>query len=389
MKNKHTLEDTSASSISEKLKVAEDKLKESTIFNQALISSIGDGVIVVNEYGIITEVNQTALDLLGYEKNELLNEWLPRALPAKDKDGNEMPTSERPVLKSLITGDATTAVSTYTKKDGTPFHVYGTAAPFMIKGKPKGAVIIFRDFTHEMQVENAKDEFVSLASHQLRTPLTSILLYIGLIKYEENSLNSEVKDYLKKIETSAANMQQLIGDFLDISKLELGRLDINPIPINLEELISNQLSDIYAIQSESKVEINFIKPKTSVVANTDPSLLNQALHNLLTNAIRYRCKDKPKITIEIRSELTDYTITIKDNGIGIPEDAQAKIFQRLYRADNAVELASSGTGLGLYLVKKVTEVLGGKVWFESKENVGTSFFIKIPRNNQDIEAIRI
>lgn len=380
MKNKSTSNNITKTDLLKKLKAAENKSQESEVFSRALISSIGDGVIVVNEYGIITEVNQTTVDLLGYKKSELINEWLPRALPAKDKDGNDLPTTERPVLQSLITGLPITAVSTYTRKDGTLFHVYGTAAPFMLDGKPRGAIIIFRDYTHEMQVENAKDEFVSLASHQLRTPLTSILLYIGLAKYEEEFISSEVRNYLKKIEVSAENMQQLIGDFLDISKLDLGRLDVHPIPISLEELIDNQLSELLALSNENKVEIKFIKPTASVVAKTDPALLSQALHNLLTNAIRYRCKQTPKIIIEVKSEAADYTISIKDNGIGIPKKAQPMIFQRLYRADNAIEAENSGTGLGLYLVKKVVEVLEGTVWFDSEENAGTTFYIRLPRN---------
>jgi PAS domain S-box-containing protein len=381
VKDKISAQNSSEAELLEQLSNARKQAAESFIINRSMISSIGDGLIVVNEYGLITEVNETALDLLQYRKNELLGKWFPRALPIRDKDGKELPATERPVLISLISGLPVTAVHIYIKKDGTPFHVYATTAPYLIEGKPKGAIIIFRDFSNEIKVEQAKDEFVSLASHQLRTPLTSILLYIGLIKYEEDSLSEEVRSFLKKIEISANNMQQLIGDFLDISKLELGKLEVNSIPINLTELIDAQISELLTFSNESKVKIIFNKPPGSTLINTDPGLLTQAIHNLISNSIRYRNPKNPQIQINIKNTSSDFIVCVKDNGIGIPLEAQPKIFQRLYRADNAIETEDGGTGLGLYLVKKVVALLGGEVWFKSKENIGTSFFIKLPRDS--------
>lgn len=369
----------SAEELSAQLEKTKQQADEFNNLNRALVASIGDGLIVVNEYGIIVQVNQPALDMLGYEKDDLVGEWLPRALPSRDKDGNELPTTERPVLKSLVTGHPETAVTIYIRRDGSTFPTLGTAAPFLLDGKPRGAIIIFRDFTHETMVEKAKDEFVSLASHQMRTPLTSILLYVGLIKYEEESLSPEIKKYLKRIETSARNMEQLVGDFLNISKLELGKLDIKPIPMDLVELIDNQISEVRGLDGEHRVKINFKKPARPAVAQTDPGLLAQAVHNILTNSIRYRSGQKPAIDINIASRGGQYVISFKDNGIGIPENAKDKIFQRLYRADNAVETQSQGTGLGLYLVKKITEALGGSITFESQENRGTTFFINLPK----------
>jgi PAS domain S-box-containing protein len=369
----------SAEELSAQLEKTKQQADEFNNLNRALVASIGDGLIVVNEYGTIVQVNQPALDMLGYEKDDLVGEWLPRALPSRDKDGNELPTTERPVLKSLVTGHPETAVTIYIRRDGSTFPTLGTAAPFLLDGKPRGAIIIFRDFTHETMVEKAKDEFVSLASHQMRTPLTSILLYVGLIKYEEESLSPEIKKYLKRIETSARNMEQLVGDFLNISKLELGKLDIKPIPMDLVELIDNQISEVRGLDGEHRVKINFKKPARPAVAQTDPGLLAQAVHNILTNSIRYRSGQKPAIDINIASRGGQYVISFKDNGIGIPENAKDKIFQRLYRADNAVETQSQGTGLGLYLVKKITEALGGSITFESQENRGTTFFINLPK----------
>lgn len=380
MKNKpKTASKNKPHQLSEELAVALSKVDQAQNLNKALISSIGDGLIIVDEYGIITEVNHVALEMLGYEKKELIGQWLPRALPSKDKEGYDIPATERPLLNSLMTGHPSTAVTTYMRKDGSTFHSLNTAAPFVMNGKPTGAIVIFKDFSREMEVERAKDEFISIASHQLRTPLTSIMLYLELIKYEEANIAEDVKIYLSKIEKSANNMQQLIGDFLNISKLELGRLDVNAIPINLSELVQNILGDLAGHTDINGVKTNFEPPKYSAVITTDPGLLSQAIHNLLTNSVRYKGPKNPRIDISIIKEEDKYILGIGDNGIGIPESAKQKIFQRLFRADNAIDLQNEGTGLGLYLVKRIIETLGGEIWFESQENKGTTFFLKLPR----------
>jgi len=378
-KETRSSEEQSVTNLLRKLKTTEQQLSNSQHLHKSLIESIGDGLIIINEYGVINEINKAALDMLGYKREEMVGEWLPRALPSKDKEGNDLPPTERPSLKSLITGHAETSVTSYIRKDGTSFPVSGTAAPLIIDGNPKGAIIVFRDFSREVEVEKAKNEFVSLASHQLRTPLTSILLYIGLIKYDEAGLSQEVKNYLKRIEISAQSMQQLVGDFLNISSLELGGVKARPIPIDLIELISDQISEVVGLAADTGIKILFSKPTNPSVISTDPSLLGQAIHNIMTNAIRYKKTVNAEVRVSIKKHPKDYVITIADNGIGIPETSKHKIFQRLYRADNAVERQTQGTGLGLYLVKKIVETLGGKIWFESQENIGTTFFIQLPR----------
>ena len=370
---------TSKDQLAKELIALQIRLDRSENLNRALVSSIGDGLIIVDEYGIIVEINSVALHMLGYRRAELIGQWLPRALPSKDKEGNDLPATERPLLKALLSGNPSSAITTYIRKEGSRFQASGTAAPFVLNGKPTGAIVVFRDYSHEMKVERAKDEFISIASHQLRTPLTSIMLYLELIKYEEATINEEVKGYLSKVEKSANSMQQLIGDFLNISKLELGRLEVNLIPISLSELIQNILGDLVALTDINKVAVKFKIPKFTTVIHTDPGLLSQAIHNLITNSVRYKNKHSPKIDISIIKQHSDFILGISDNGIGIPEAAKHKIFQRLFRADNAVDHQAEGTGLGLYLVKSIVETLGGEIWFESQENKGTTFFIKLPQ----------
>ena len=369
-------------SLPEKLRIERHKVIEARHLTDAIVASIGDGMIIVDEYGKITTVNQAALDMLGYREEELIGEWLPKVLPSLDKHGNEMSDLDRPAMSSLLTGQPASSVTTYNRKDGSTFEVAGTASPFIIDGKPHGAVIIFRDFSQETAIENAKDEFVSLASHQLRTPLTAIRLYSKLIEDElPSDVSGNAKEHLEKIAQSTDKMLELVKDFLNIAKLELGKFDLHLEEVNLSNFIDKHIEDMETVLDEAGAKIIFKKPDRKLIASIDKQLLTQVLHNLTSNAIRYGQKNDPRITISLSDSEDGFLISVADNGIGIPYSSRNQIFQRLYRAPNAVESRAEGTGLGLYLVRKIIETLNGRIWFESEENKGTTFYIKLPKSN--------
>jgi PAS domain S-box-containing protein len=371
----------SASVILKRLHAERQRSAAVSTIHDALISSIGEGVVIIDEYGHVTEVNKNALDILGYGREEMIGEWLGKILPSKDKEGKDVPSSERPVFRSLLTGEPITGIVNYVKRNGDLLPVSSTAAPFMVKGVPRGAVIIFRDFSHEIQVERAKDEFVSLASHQLRTPLTAMMLYSQMLEEcQDGKLSDEQMLYLQKIRMSTDRLQTLVTDFLNISKLELGRLDTKVKDTDLDELIQEQANDVKPLLKTKNTELNFKKPaKKLPKALVDPVLFGQALHNLLTNAIRYTGDKNGRVEVKVDYEDKEFKICVSDNGIGIPEESKPKIFQRLYRAENAIDTQEGGTGLGLYFVKKVVESFGGRVWFESQLNKGTTFYMAIPK----------
>lgn len=347
--------------------------------SEAIIASFGDGVIIVNEYGLIMQINQTALDMLGYKRKELMGAWFPKALPSKDKEGHDIPTYERTVVRALLTGQATSEVVGYVKKDGSVLPVANTSSPFKVKGKPMGAIIIFRDFSREVQVEKAKDEFISITSHQLRSPLTSMRLFVELLEDPRTgALNDEQRDYLGKIKISTDRMLELVANFLSISKLELGRLEPKPAHTDLERLVNMQIAELSPVLGEKQIQLTFNKPESPSNVMIDAALLAEALNNLLTNAVRYAPPKNGKIEISVESNGESCIISVSDNGIGIPEEAKGRMFERFFRADNAVAVHDEGTGLGLYLVKKIVQTLRGRVWFESQENKGTTFYLSLP-----------
>ncbi len=247
--------------------------------------------------------------------------------------------------------------------------------------KVVGAAFIMHDITQRKQIETMKTEFVSVASHQLRTPLTAIKLFTDmLIRGEVGKLNREQKKYLDNIHQSTERMVRLVNDLLNVTRIESGRLMVNPQPIDLEKFIEDIITEVKPLAGSKKIKIIFKKPRPKLPEiNLDQNLIRQVIHNLIVNAIRYSSPQNGQVKISLeRKGKKYYLITIKDNGIGIPAKARDRIFEKFFRADNAVKRVTEGTGLGLYVSKMIVESSGGKIWFESKNGRGTQFFVTLP-----------
>ena len=254
-----------------------------------------------------------------------------------------------------------------------------------------GGAFIFHDITHVKEVERMKTEFVSVASHQLRTPLTAIKLFVEMLDSEEvGKLNTSQKEYMDNVQQSTERMIKLVNDLLNVARLEGGRLRIEPKPIQLEDFIQGIINDIAPLAGEHKCRITFRKPKTRLPKiPIDSSLMRQVIHNLVVNAIQYSPKGQCDIVVSLLISDIDKSkvlISVKDKGMGIPQQAQERIFEKFFRADNAVKLITGGTGLGLYVSKMITEASGGKIWFESQPKKGTTFYITIPTKGMPKKA---
>ena len=338
-------------------------------------------MILVDEYGYISHVNQPALDILGFDRKELESQWLQEVLPGFDINGNPIPADERLLATAFITGHPVSDTVNYRRKDGTMVPVFNTSSPFIVKDKPMGGIVVFRDVSKELQIEKAKDEFVSLASHQLRTPLTSIRFFAELLRDPfYGKLTKKQINYLDKILFSTDRMISLVSELLNISRLNLGRLEIQPVKTNLNNFVQNQIIEVTPLAKKSRVKLIFVnKIDKSETTMIDRTLLSQVIHNLLTNAIRYcAAADPGEVTVKLNKNTKSYLLSVSDNGIGIPRAASPRIYDRFFRADNAKQAEAEGTGLGLYLVKSVIESSGGAIRHESKAGSGTTFRITLP-----------
>ena len=224
----------------------------------------------------------------------------------------------------------------------------------------------------------AKDEFVSIASHQLRTPLTALKGYTGmLLDGDPGPINDKQREYLNEIKDANDRMIVLITALLNVSRVDLNVFIVEPEPVDFQKVAESVLGDLAGAINDKKIRVETGFEKGIPLINADPSITQMIFQNLLTNAVKYTPANGT-ITLKIRKDGPTILISIADTGYGIPDAAKPKIFTKLFRADNARTKDPSGTGLGLYIVKETIEKTGGKIWFESKENKGSTFYVSIP-----------
>jgi PAS domain S-box-containing protein len=242
-------------------------------------------------------------------------------------------------------------------------------------------LIWIRDITEEKLLERSKTEFVSIASHQLRTPLTGIKLFLEMLINEEvGKLNNKQRSYMIDVRESAERMVRLTNDLLSVSRLEAGRLKIEPKPTYLEELIKSTIKEAESLDKVGKCSISFKKPEKKLPKILiDPILARQVIYNLIANAIQYSPPERCSIIVKLENKDEYYMVSVEDKGIGIPKEAQSRLFNKFFRADNAIKRLTEGSGLGLYVVEKIVNSWGGEMSFKSKENKGSTFSFMIPK----------
>jgi len=245
-----------------------------------------------------------------------------------------------------------------------------------------GRIWSFVDITKEKEIDKAKTEFVSLASHQLRAPATAVKWYSEmLLDKKTGELNKKQSAYLKEIYNGNERMIRLVNNLLSISKIELGKISIKNELIDVGELFESVIKEQKKDISERKHSITIKQPVKFLKISADPVLLRVIFQNFLSNAVKYT-KNKGKLICVIKKEDSKFLFSIKDNGVGIPQKEQRRIFEKLFRASNALESDKDGNGLGLYIAKQIALALGGRVWFESKLGKGTTFYLELPIKNK-------
>jgi len=351
--------------------------------SEAMFNSMGDGAITTDEFGKITRVNPAAQQILGYKESELMDAWLPKKIIAVALDGNTVNLIDRPITKTFLTGKPISAKMYYRRKDGELIPVAVSASPIMLNGKPLGGIEVFRDITLEQEVDRMKSEFISLASHQLRTPLSAIKTYTHMLaEGYMGTLNSAQKKSLNTIVTASNRMNELISTLLNITRIESGTIEMSPKMVHIGTVINEVLPELLIMAEEKKITVTLeVSNNVRNRIRTDPLIVKEVITNLVSNAIKYTPRDGA-VEIMVKPRANEILIEVRDSGWGIPAYAQDQIFSKFFRGQNIVKRETNGTGLGLYLVKGLIDVLGGKIWFTSQEAVGTSFFFSLPRSKR-------
>jgi PAS domain S-box-containing protein len=339
---------------------------------------LGDGAIATDQDGRINRVNKVALDILGLTEKEVLGKWFPNTVISVNEMGEPVSSLERPITRAFITGKAVSEYTFFKTKTNPRLPVSVTVSPIMLNDKPIGAIKVFRDISKEHEVDRMKSEFISIASHQLRTPLSAINTYAQMLySGYAGDLTEDQKSFMRVVLSSIERMNELINTLLDISRIESGTLRINPTALHYQDVITAIVREQKGAAYEKGILVSLKLPIEPLLVMADLLLLKEVCANLLSNAIKYT-PPGGKITVTLRAKNENAILTIKDTGYGIPEESQRFLFTKFFRASNVLQKETVGTGLGLYMVKLISEGIGGKVWFKSKEGQGSTFYFSIP-----------
>lgn len=347
----------------------------------AILSSMAEGLIAVDNDRKIILMNQAAGILLrvappeavGQDVNQILNFFKNDKPIAYQNLPIEKAIKERNIISLNLLDNVSVQ-----NKVGRVFPVVMIVAPLLAGREISGAIILFRDATHEKQIDQAKTEFVSLASHQLRTPLSAINWYSEMMLGEEvGTLNDKQKEYLNNLYEANRRMVDLVNALLNVSRIDLGTFAVEPEPTDLAKLVESVILELTPKLTEKKISLKPSLDHQLPLVSVDPKLVRIIFQNLLSNAVKYT---PPGGRVEVGLEKKEESVLFRvaDSGYGIPAVDQSKIFTKLFRADNIRDKEAEGTGLGLYIVKSIVEQAGGKISFDSLEGRGTTFSVLLP-----------
>lgn len=330
--------------------------------------------LILDENSLITSVNLAGVRLLGLPLSRLIGREFFACLSTDERDKiillrekfrNGVIIAEEEISLQVSQNQVWAVLSIFQFKD--------------MLGK-KVSLVTLLDITKQKEVDIAKSEFVSLASHQLRTPIAGMRWSAELLLLDDSEpLSVQQKKYTTRLLSNIQRMGNLVDDFLQVSRFDLGTKVAQPEAVNIKDLLEDIMSEQTVLADSKKLTIikNYDKELTEL--QTDPSLMRMILTNLYNNAVKYS-RDEGEVEVTFRKERNEVVFEIRDTGIGIPVSEQPRIFSKVFRASNASRDVPDGTGLGLYIAKKAVQVLRGRIDFSSTEYVGTTFSVVVPLN---------
>lgn len=362
--------------------------------SEALVGSIGEGIIVVNQDLKISLINPEAQNILGW-KDDALGLSVHSVLRLVDARGQVIDDVNNPIIQAQQKGEIKETSELFIKT------LQDQQIPIRLKINPakQNFIIAFSDISKDIAKNQAQLEFISTASHEMRTPVAAIDGYLSLMLNPKIcQLDAKAFEYASKAQASSKHLGELFKNLLDISKLEDNRMNINLEVVDIKQLLAQLCQNLAPVAEQKNLKLLFLAPLSeqknspkilpSFYAHVDYSLLTAALSNLIENAIKYT--PNGQISLDLVAEGQDkLLISVEDTGIGIPDNDIKHLFEKFYRVDNSDTREIGGTGLGLYLTKKIVEELKGKIWVESKLGEGSKFFIALNRlSSQQIAKIR-
>jgi PAS domain S-box-containing protein len=369
--------------------IRDEKLKSSII-----LSAIEDGVVLIDTNRNIQSFNQGASDITGWPVDEALKLNCDAVLKLEDAknvaiEGDASPFRQIFQTTTTLHNDDTLLVTRSDKR----MAISLSLSPLLNdKGQVTAAVAVFRDVSQQRAEEQRRAEFISTASHEMRTPVAAIEGYLALALNDKvSTIDTRARNYLEKAHTSTQHLGKLFQDLLTSAKAEDGRLSNHPVIIEMSSYLEKLTEDLKFTAEKKGLFSEFILGASDVIdasagANVikplyyiqaDPDRLREVITNLFDNAVKYTESGKVTVGLTANNEVVQFYI--KDTGAGIPPEDLPHLFQKFYRVDNSATRTIGGTGLGLFISRKVIELYGGHVWTESELGKGSTFFVNLPR----------
>lgn len=364
-----------------------------------VINTIEDGVLTIDGKGMIDLINPSAQKLIGWNQGDALGLDWQSVLKFVNSEGRDVPDTENPVAQSLSTNKQIHNDSLYLLTSSEKKRMVSIVST-PVSGAGSGTILVMRDITKEKTEEREQAEFISTASHEMRTPVASIEGYLGLaLNPTIASIDEKARDFITKAHESAQHLGKLFQDLLDISKSEDGRLKNDPAIVDIIAATNNVFESLeplarkkqlrYIFKQSPALETESTSRRIDPVyyADIDPGHFREVVSNLIENAIKYT--GAGDIVVEVRGDDKLVTVSVSDSGIGIPVEDIPHLFQKFYRVDNTETREIGGTGLGLYLCRRLAETMGGGLRVTSEYKKGSTFYLDVPRTSHEDAMIKL
>lgn len=348
---------------------------------RSILEAIADGVIVTDQNGVITLFNHSAERLLEANRAELIGRSIDQF--SELVEGVALAWTDKIISwteDSISINPLNTFTEQVSLENGNVLSV--NLAPVINNNEFYGTVSVFRDITYLIEVDRMKSEFVATVSHELRTPMTSIKGYVDiLLMGVAGEMSEQQTSFLQVVQENTQRLTILVNDLLDLSRIEAGQVKLTMQPVDLVEVIDDSLIEInrLTVAENKSMQFDIQLPDELPAVNGDPERIRQVLINLLGNAFHYTLENG-RVNLRIQVIGDEIQVDISDNGVGIPQKEQERIFDRFYRGDNHMVIATAGTGLGLSIVSKLIGMHHGRIWVQSSgiEGEGSTFSFTLP-----------
>ena len=369
--------------------VPPDLTQDQAILAEKVLNTINDGVVIIDQNGLVKLINPAAARMTGNSSPaDVIGLSYLTLIRLENGEGLAITDNQNPLIVAVANNTA------WESRDYFLVTLQGEKIPIALSLTPSGGrnadrIITMRNITQELQKEGEQTEFISTASHEMRTPVASIEGYLGLaLNPQTATIDDRARQYLTEAHNASQHLGKLFRDLLDVTKLDDKREKLHLVPVDMmatvKDIVDRQIVTIndkdikYSFGSASDDMGGKVDLEQTVYAMVDLDFLQEILGNLLENAVKYT-EPGGAVWVSVRGDGDNVLINVTDTGMGISPDNLTHIFQKFYRVDNSQTRTIGGTGLGLYIVKERTEAMGGKVWAESAFGEGSTFYVSLPR----------